>query len=90
MSEIAVEAVTVTLPAAVGAKVTGIVQIPPAAKLEPHGFVAPKLALAAMGPTASAPVPVFVSVTVWATSVEPVAWASKVRPVGDSVTDTAR
>ena len=54
----------VRLPAAVGVKVTEIVQLPPATRLDPQVFVSAKSPDATMDVMESAPVPEFVSITV--------------------------
>jgi hypothetical protein len=76
----------VWLPAAVGEKVTEMVQVAPVATLLPHVCVSAKSPDALMEVMESAAVPEFVSVMVCAMLVEPVVCVAKVRLVGESVT----
>jgi hypothetical protein len=76
----------VRVPAAVGVKVTEIVQLPPAATLDPQLLVSAKSPDAVIEVTDRAAVPELVSVTVWAALVMPSACGANVRLVGESVT----
>lgn len=78
--------VPVRVPAAVGVKVTEIVQLPPAATLDPQFCVSAKSTDAVMEVTDRAAVPGLVSVTVWAALVVPSLCGAKVRLAGESAT----
>lgn len=77
--------VPVRLPADVGVKVTEIVQLAPAATLLPQVLTSAKSPDALMEAMERDAVPEFVSVIVRAALVEPVACASKVKLVGETV-----
>ena len=78
--------VPVRVPAAVGVKVTGIVQFAPAATLAPHVWVCAKSPDAVIEVTVRTAVPELVSVTIWATLVVPSGCEAKVRLIGERVT----
>ena len=75
----------VSVPAAVGVKVTEIVQLAPAGRLDGQAVVSAKLPEAAMPLIERAPAPVFVKVTVCAALVVPTVWLANVRLVGDKL-----
>ena len=77
--------VPVRLPAAVGVKVTEIVQLVSGATPSPQAFVSAKSPEMLIEVMASMAFPLFVSVTVCDALVELVACAAKVRLVGDTV-----
>jgi hypothetical protein len=81
--------VPVRLPAAVGVKVTEIVQPAPAATVVPQVFVSAKSPEAVIDVMDSPAVPELVSVTVCASLVVPSVWAAKVRLVVERVTEEA-
>ncbi len=78
------------VPMAVGAKLTLIVQLAPAATLPPFGQVMPdagkKSPLGTMLAMVNAALPVLVSVTVCGALIVPSAWLGNVRLIGDSLT----
>jgi hypothetical protein len=74
--------VPVRVPAAVGVKVTEIVQFAAAARLAPQVFVSVKSAEAAIDAMFIKALPVFVSVIIWAELVEPTACGANVRRAG--------
>lgn len=76
--------VPVRLPVAVGVKVTEMVQLWPAATVDPQVLVSAKSPEAAMVVMASAAAPEFARVMVCAGLVEPVSWLVKVRVAGES------
>jgi hypothetical protein len=82
------EALSVTLtlplrvPTTVGAKVTEIVQLPPAATVEPHVLVCAKSPDAAILVIVSAAVPPFDSVSAWVALVVPRDWPAKLNAAG--------
>ena len=78
--------VPVRAPAAVGVKVTEIVQFAPAATLAPQVLVCEKSPDAAIEVMVRAAVPELVSVTVCAALVVPSVSEAKVRLAGESVT----
>lgn len=78
--------VPVRAPAAVGVKVTEIVQLPPSARLAPQLCVSAKSPDAVIEVITRAAVPESVSVTVWAALVVPSICEAKERLVGESVT----
>jgi hypothetical protein len=75
----------VRLPAAVGVKVTEIVQLAPTATLEPQLLTWAKSPEAAIEVRVSAALPELISVTVCAALVDPVASAAKNRLAGDTL-----
>jgi hypothetical protein len=81
-----IEIEPVGVPAAVGVKVTEMVQLAPAGRLEGQAVVSAKPAEAAMPLIDSAPAPVFFKVTVCAALVLPTVWLAKLRLVGDRLT----
>jgi hypothetical protein len=81
-----IEIEPVGVPAAVGVKVTEMVQLAPAATLVPQVLVSAKLDEAAILLIVRVAVPVFFKVTVWAALVVPTVWLAKVRLVGDKLT----
>lgn len=80
------EIAPVSVPVAVGVKVTEILQLLLAARVEPQVVVSAKLAEAAMLLIDREPVPVLVKVTVWAVLVVATVWPAKVKPTGDRLT----
>src|SRR5208282_4477116 len=76
----------VSVPAAVGVKVTEMVQLALAARLVPQVLVCAKLPVAAMPLIDRAPAPVFFKVIVCAALVVPTVWLAKVRLVGEKLT----
>ena len=74
------------MPLLFGLKVTLIAQLAPGAILVPQVFVWLNWPVTAMLLMVRVPVPVFVSVTVWALLVVKTTWVEKVRLVGESVT----
>jgi hypothetical protein len=76
-------------PAAIGVKVTEIVQLVPVAKLGPHVLVSAKSPDAVMDVMVRAAVLELDSVTVCAALVVPSIWEAKVRLVGESITPGA-
>ena len=72
-------------PAAVGRKVTLMVQLAPAARLVPQLFVWAKSPLAPIAPRVAADVPGFLNVTAWAGLVVPTVRLAKVRLDGVAV-----
>jgi hypothetical protein len=76
-------------PAAVGVKVTEIVQVPAAATEVPQVFAWLKSPLGAMLLIVKGAVPVLVSVTVWAALVVVMTWLAKIRLVGEKLVDGA-
>jgi hypothetical protein len=78
--------VPVRAPVPVGAKVTLIVQLLPAAREGPPPLVSLKSPLEVMLVMVKAATPLFVSVTVCAALVVPTIWLLKVRLVGASTT----
>jgi len=79
----------VLLPATVGVKVTLMVQLAPAARLEPQVLSCAKLPVATILEMVSAAVPVLVNVTACAALVVPKGWLEKVRLVTDKLTTGA-
>ena len=78
--------VPLTVPAAVGEKVTLTVQLAPCATLPLQVLVSANWALAAMELSVRVPVPPLVNVTVWAALVVPIFCAAKVRLAGPKFT----
>jgi hypothetical protein len=76
----------VRFPAAVGVKVTLIVQFAPAATLDPQVLVCAKSPEAVIWEMESAALPEFVNVTVWAALVVPTSWLLNVKLAGDRLT----
>jgi hypothetical protein len=81
--------VPVRVPAAVGVKVTEIVQLAPAATPVPQLCVSAKSPEAAIDAIVRGALPELVSFTVWAALVVPSVCEAKVRPVGERVTTGA-
>ena len=78
--------VPVRLPAAVGVKVTLIVQFAPAATLDPHVLVSAKSPEAAIWVIESAALPELVKVTTCAALGVPTSWLLNVKLDGDKLT----
>jgi hypothetical protein len=76
----------VGVPAAVGVKVTEMVQLAPAGKLEGQAVVSAKLPEAAIPLIERATAPVFVKVIVCAALVVPTVWLAKLKLVGEKLT----
>ena len=81
-----IEIAPVGVPAAVGVKVTEMVQLAPTGRLERQAVVSAKLPEAAMLLIDREAVPVFFKVTVCAALVVPTVWLANVRLVGDKLT----
>jgi hypothetical protein len=78
----------VLVPATVGVNVKVMLQVAPAATAAPQLFVWAKSPVATMPVTVSAVLWLFVTETVFATLVVPIAWDPKLRADGASVTGT--
>jgi hypothetical protein len=76
----------VSVPAAVGVKVTEMAQLALAARLVPQVLVWAKLPEAAIPPIERAPVPEFFKVIVWAALVVATVWLAKVKLAADKLT----
>lgn len=76
--------VPILAPAAVGVKVTEILQVPETARVAPQVLVSAKSPLAVIDEIFSAPVPGLVRVMVCAALVEPTVCVPKVRLAGES------
>ena len=79
------ESVRSRVPVVEGVKVTLIVQLAFAAKVEPQSSVSAKLALTPILAMSSVPLPLLLNVTDWAGLVVPTSSPTKVKLVGDKV-----